>query len=104
MQNKIAVISEVVEYNLFKAIDASVFIVNSKEEAITKLKECSLLYNIVIISDTLAERILNQIKKYEDKPYPIVLSLPTSKGSLGVGLKRIVKKAKETLGIDIFKE
>ncbi len=99
----LAVISLDREFTLFKAISADVFVVDLSSAQETFLKLISE-YKIVFISEPLAEMLANFIKKTEDTLYPIVLTLPTSKGSNGVAIKSLVRKAREALGIDIFKE
>lgn len=101
--SRVAVISLDKEFTLFKAISADVFVVEQNTACDTFLKLISE-YKIVFISEPLAEILASIIKKTEDTMYPIVLVLPTSKGSNGVAIKNLVRKAREALGIDIFKE
>lgn len=103
MSSSVAVISLDKEFTLFKAIKADVFVVDTTNAQDVFLKLISE-YKIVFISEPLAEILSNFIKLTEDTMYPIVLVLPTSKGSNGVAIKNLVRKAREALGIDIFKE
>jgi V/A-type H+-transporting ATPase subunit F len=99
----IAVLCSSDEFTLFKAIKADVFEV-AKSEAAEKLVNVGSQYKIVLIDETLAEIVSNQIRRMSDSLYPIVLVLPNSKGTNGVAVKNLVRKAREALGIDIFKE
>ncbi len=103
MNSSLAVISLDKEFTLFKAIKADVFVVDVNNAQDTFLKLISE-YRMVIVSEPLAEILSSFIKRTEDTMYPLVLVLPTSKGSNGVAIKNLVRKAREALGIDIFKE
>jgi len=101
--SSVAVISLDREFTLFKAIKADVFVVDNTSAQETFLKLIAD-YKLVFISEPLAEILNSFIRKTYDTMYPIVLVLPTSKGSNGVAIKNLVRKAREALGIDIFKE
>ncbi|MBR4270420.1 MAG: hypothetical protein IKQ31_01930 [Clostridia bacterium] len=99
----IAVLCSSDEFTLFKAIKADVFEVD-KSEAVDKLTFIGSQYKIVLVDEAIAEMLSTQIRRMNETLYPIVLVLPNSKGSNGVAVKNLVRKAREALGIDIFKE
>ena len=99
----IAVLSSSNEFTLFKAIKADVYSVGA-QDAGEKLISLASKYKIVLIDETIADVLSTQIRHMNDTLYPIILVLPNSKGTNGVAVKNLVRKAREALGIDIFKE
>lgn len=104
MQNSVAVLTDSLEFSIFNAVGADVIFVDSIEQALKQFNFVCSKYSLVILSETLAEHLGDNIKKLENKIYPIILSLPPSRRSSGFAIKNLVKKAKEALGIDVFKE
>ncbi len=99
----LAVISLDKEFTLFKAISADVYVVDSASAQET-FATLLATYKIVLVSEPLAEILSTQIRHTQETMYPLVLVLPTSKGSDGVAIKNLVRASREALGIDIFKE
>lgn len=104
MQNSIAVLTDSPEFSIFNSVGAAVFYVDTEEQALKQAGDVFSKYNFVVITETLAETLSDQIKKYDSKIYPVILVLPQSRRTSGFAIKKIVKKAKEALGIDVFKE
>lgn len=104
MQSDFAVLAGSKEFLLFSVANADVFVVDDETKAGVELKKLAAKYKFVIISENFAELLGEQIAGYDEKPYPIILCLPESKKSNGFALKNLVKKTKNSLGLDIFKE
>ncbi len=104
MTSDIAVLSDLDEYYIFRSIKADVFLVNNVEEARKKMVEISSKYKIIFINIDLALQMGDDLNQYDEQTYPIVTVLPSSKSESRVGMDKILKMAKETLGIDVFKE
>lgn len=104
MQSSIAVLTDSLEFSIFNSVGADVVFVKDNEEAVKQFNTVCAKYNFIIVSEPLAELLADQIKKLDDKIYPVVLSLPPSRRSSGYAIKKLVKRAKEALGIDVFKE
>ena len=99
----IAVLASSNEFTLFRAINADVYEAEIGDAG-EKLTQIASRYKIVLIDETIADILSNQIRRMNDTLYPIILVLPNSKGANGVAVKNLVRKAREALGIDIFKE
>ncbi|MBQ0099431.1 MAG: V-type ATP synthase subunit F, partial [Firmicutes bacterium] len=52
--------------------------------------------------DVIAKEIDETIKKYLISPYPIILSVPSGKGSNGYGMEMIKGAMEKALGVDIL--
>lgn len=103
MNCNLAILTDSSEFSLFK-LCGDVFFVNDGIEGAKKFSSLVSNYKTIIVSETLAKDLSEQIKSFEDKIYPIILCLPTLKGNSGFAIKNLVKRAKEALGVDVFKE
>jgi len=100
----LAVLCDSLDFEIFKAIDADVKVVNDEKIARFELKNLAKENSIIFVSESLAKVLEKQIKSYENKIYPIILILPSNSMSDGLAFKNIAKKAKDCLGVNIFKE
>lgn len=103
MNCNLAVLTDSSEFSLFK-LCGDVFFVNDATEGAKVLSDLVVEYKTIIVSETLAKDLEEQIQNFDDKVYPTILCLPTLKGNSGFAIKNLVKRAKEALGIDVFKE
>lgn len=104
MKNNIAVLTDCFEFSLFNAVSATVVYAENVEEAKNQFSSLCENYKLIILNETLAENLSEQIKKYDSSAYPMILVLPQARKNMGFAIKKIVKRAKESLGLDIFKE
>ncbi len=102
MSSEIAILSDLSEFNIFKAINADVYIV-ARDEVKQKLLDLVVEYKVIYFSENLQNDLEAIIQQYDENIYPIITALPTSNGSTDA-YGGILKLAKQTLGIDIFKE
>ena len=42
------------------------------------------------------------LEKYKDKTFPIIIPIPSQKGSKGVGMKKIRDNVEKAIGMDIL--
>jgi len=104
MQNNIAVLSDKSEHYIFKSIGADMHFVETREDAESVLKALTIKYSLIFVSDSLTGVLKESLKKYEDLVYPIVMVIPSTEKDSGFALSEIANRAKESLGIDVFKE
>lgn len=104
MQSDVAVLAKTKEFLIFKVANADVFVIDDSVDAELELKKLAMRYKLIIVSETLAEQLSEQLKFYEAKSFPTILCLPEAKKSSNFALKNLVKKTKNALGLDIFKE
>jgi len=98
-----AIVGTTDEILLFNAVGITAFPVKDASEAektITKLsqRECKIIY----VTEELYETIPETIGKYQFSAFPILIPIPSGKGSKGIGLKRIADNVENAIGIDIF--
>ena len=102
MKGKTAIIGDGESILVFKAVGVEPFAVKNAAEADNILTEIAKLYKIIFITDDIAREIDDKIKKYTDKSYPIIVSVPSKAGSNGYGEKNLIDAMEKALGINIF--
>ena len=100
MKSDIAVLYDTKEFQIFKLAGADMFMVQ-KNDAREKLLEMAGKYKLIIITETLAKLLEDDLKAFEGKLEPTILFLPSPKGEGGFALKNLTKKARTSLGLEI---
>ncbi|HEY8445152.1 MAG TPA: V-type ATP synthase subunit F [Bacilli bacterium] len=100
---KIAAIGNHDTIVLFNAIGIKTFItdkVREVEQIIYNLvnENCKIIY----IAEELYQAIPETIAKYSLEPFPIIIPIPITDVSLGIGSKKIRENVEKAIGIDIF--
>lgn len=90
----------------FKTVGISVFDVKNVEEAEYKLHYlASESYAIIFVTENYALEMEKSIDMYKDERFPAIIPVPSTKGSLGFGMKNVKKSVERAVGADIlFKE
>lgn len=103
MFNRIGVIGDKDSVLAFKSIGMEVFDAHTNEAARELLRKL-LKEEFAVIYITENYAILNTdiIKKAKAKTYPIIIPIPTSKGSSGYGLNGVKKDVEKAIGVDIL--
>lgn len=99
---KIAVIGDKDSILSFKAIGVDVFPARHYFEAQDTLKKLARDYAVIFITEDIAEKIPDIIKRYKTRPFPAVIPIPTAQGGTGFGMKAISKDVEKAIGADIL--
>jgi len=59
-------------------------------------------YKIIYVSEEIYEAIPETIEKYKNITFPIIIPIPTSEESKGIGLNKIKENVEKAIGFDIF--
>ena len=102
MRNGIAVVGDKDSVLAFKAVGLEVFPVSGESEARDLVKLLARSYQIIFITDTMAKKIDNLIERYKARPYPVVVPIPSAKGSNGFGLEQLKSNVEKAIGADIL--
>ena len=102
MQDKMAIIGDGDSILAFKAVGVDAFPVKDVKDAEDRLKLLTKEYKIIFVTEDLAVGLDPIIKRYLSEPYPIIISVPGSKGSNGYGMEGIKRAMDKALGVDIF--
>ena len=101
-KEKIAVIGDKDSILAFKAIGIEVFPTNTDDEARETLKLLARDYAVIFITEDIAGRINDIVSRYKTRPYPAVISIPSSEGSNGFGMNSSRKDVEKAIGADIL--
>lgn len=59
-------------------------------------------YCIIFITEQMASKAIETISRYDSKPTPAIIMIPSNKGTLNIGMDRIVKNVEKALGSNIL--
>lgn len=59
-------------------------------------------YKIIYVSEEIYEVIPDVIEKYENRTFPMIIPIPTTETSKGIGMKKIKENVEKAIGFDIF--
>lgn len=101
-KDRIAVLGDKDSVLAFKAIGIDVFSVYSQQEARDTLRRIARSHKLIFITDDIAIKITDIISRYKNQVYPIVIPIPSSTGSTGLGMKMIKQNVEKAIGVDIL--
>lgn len=59
-------------------------------------------YGVIFVMENIAQSILDVIDKYQKDIIPAIILIPSSQGSLGIGMSRINDSVEKAIGINIL--
>ncbi|MBQ6927831.1 MAG: V-type ATP synthase subunit F [Oscillospiraceae bacterium] len=103
---KIAVIGGPDSVIGFRALGLDAYPVSSSHEAKQTLREITKPSNdpyvIIYLEETLAEPILDDIKKYNELPTPAIILIPGRDGPIGIGQNALQQAVEKAVGTNIL--
>ncbi|MCI6156795.1 V-type ATP synthase subunit F [Peptoniphilaceae bacterium SGI.137] len=101
--HKLAVIGDKSSVYAFRALGAEVFSPAEDGELRNTVDHLARKgYAVIYITERFAERIPETIARYETEATPAIILIPDSRGSLGIGMKKISENVEKAVGMDIF--
>lgn len=99
----IGVIGDKDSITIFKLLGIEIFpCVNADEAKKIVDKLVFKKYAIIFITEDLASQIEEVIEKYKKEYIPSIVLIPNSKGSLGIGIKKINDNVEKAIGVNIL--
>ena len=87
----------------FKALGVSVFPTDTSEDAISILRTLiKQEFKIVFITEQVAPDAGTIADEMEGKSMPVIMMIPSNKGSMGLGMQRMRELVRKALGADIW--
>lgn len=102
MVGKIAIIGDGDSITVFKAAGVAAFPVSDEKKAREALRKAAAEYQIIFLTEEFARPLSEFLKRFDEEPYPIVLSVPSGKGGAGYGAELLKSAMERALGVDIF--
>ncbi|MGG5358677.1 MULTISPECIES: V-type ATP synthase subunit F [unclassified Enterococcus] len=88
----------------FKGLGIDVFPITDLEEAQLLLEEIADDYGVLFITERLTEQLEETIAQYDGRQTPAIIPIPSSTGSLGIGMERIQKNVEKAVGMNILND
>lgn len=102
MNKKIAMIGGKNSILPFKGLGIDIYPVDDLEEAAQQLQEMAEDYGVIFLTERLIEQLESIIRQYEELPTPAIIPIPSSTGSLGIGMARIQQNVEKAVGMNIL--
>ena len=102
MTGKMAIVGDGDSIMVFKAAGVATFPAQDEKRAREVIRKIAGEYQIIFLTEELARPLADFLKRFDEEPYPVVVSIPSGKGSTGYS-KELLKDAMErALGVDIL--
>ncbi|MBQ2617930.1 MAG: V-type ATP synthase subunit F [Oscillospiraceae bacterium] len=103
---KIAVIGGPDSVAGFRALGLDAYPVQDAQEARRTLREIARPtddpYVIIYLEETLAEPILDEVRKYDAQPTPAIILIPGRDGPVGLGQEALRQAVEKAVGTNIL--
>ncbi len=100
--NKMAVVGDGDSILVFKAAGVDAFGVEDEKSAKEVIRKIAKDYAVIFLTEELAEKLSEFVKRFNEEPYPAIVSIPSENGSTGYGMQELQKASEKALGIDIL--
>ena len=102
MTGKIAIIGDGDSIMVFRAAGVATFSAENEGKAREVLRKIAKDYQIIFLTEELAKPLTEFLKRFDEEPYPVVLSVPSKDGSSGYGTELLKSAMERALGVDIL--
>ena len=86
---------------VFKAAGVATFSVEDEKRAKELIRAAAKEYQIIFITEDLARPLGEFLKRFDEEPYPVIVSVPSKEGS-GYGMEVLKTAMERALGVDIL--
>ena len=87
---------------VFKAAGIAAFPAENEKKARETLRKIAKEYQIIFLTEELARPLSEFLKRFDEEPYPVILSIPSASGSSGYGMEILKSAMERALGVDIL--
>ena len=102
MTGKIAIIGDGDSIMVFRAAGVATFAAENEVKAREVLRKVAKDYQIIFLTEELAKPLTEFLKRFDEEPYPVILSIPSKSGSTGHGTELLKSAMERALGVDIL--
>ena len=102
MTGKTAIIGNGDGIMVFKAAGVATFPAEDEKKAREVLRKIAKDYQVIFITEDLARPLTEFLKRFDEEPYPVVVSIPSATGSQGYGMEVLKSAMERALGVDIL--
>lgn len=103
MSHKIGVLGNDNSVLIYRMLGFDVYQIDNPEKASRKIDELAQDdYGVIYVTETVAEKILETIHRYDDEILPAIILIPDHTGTRGIGKKRVQENVEKAVGQDIL--
>ena len=102
MTGKTAIVGDGDSIMVFKAAGVDSFPASDAKSARETLRKVAREYSVIFLTEELARELGDFLKRFDEAPYPVVLTIPSKNGSTGFGAEEIRRASERALGVDLF--
>lgn len=102
MTGKTAIVGDGDSIMVFKAAGVDSFPATDAKSAREILRKVAREYAVIFLTEELARELGDFLKRFDESPYPVVLTIPSKNGSTGYGAQEIRRASERALGVDLF--
>ena len=99
---KMAIVGDGDSIMVFKAAGVAAFPAENENKARELLRKIAKDYQIIFLTEELAKPLSDFLKRFDEQPYPVILSIPSKNGSTGYGDELLKHAMERALGVDIL--
>ncbi|MDE6274800.1 MAG: V-type ATP synthase subunit F [Clostridiales bacterium] len=102
MTGKIAIVGDGDSIMVFRAAGVATFAAENEGKAREVLRKIAKDYQIIFLTEELSRPLSEFLKRFDEEPYPVILSIPSKSGSTGYGTELLKSAMERALGVDIL--
>lgn len=102
MIGKMAIVGDGDSILVFRAAGVATFPAEDEVKAREILRRIAKDYQIIFLTEELARPLGEFLKRFDEDPYPVILSIPSKNGSTGHGTEMLKSAMERALGVDIL--
>lgn len=102
MKGKMAIVGDGDSVMVFQAAGVTAFAAQDEKSAREILRKIAKDYSIIFLTEELARPLGEFLKRFDEEPYPVVVSVPSKNGSTGLGEELLKSAMERALGVDIL--
>ena len=102
MVGKIAIVGNGDSIMVFKAAGVAAFPAEDEKKARDILRKAAQEYQVIFVTEELSRKLGDFLKRFDETPYPVVLTIPSERGSAGYGDEMLRSAMERALGVDIL--
>ena len=87
---------------VFKAAGVTTFLAEDEKRAREILRKIAKEYQVIFLTEDLARPLKDFLKRFDDQPYPVIVSVPAGEGESGYGMEVLKNAMEKALGVDIL--
>lgn len=102
VEGKLAMVGDGDSITVFKAAGVATFAAGDETQARDIIRRIAKDYQVIFLIEEFAKPLKDFLKRFDEQPYPVVVSIPSKKGSTGYGTEQLKSAMERALGVDIL--